>query len=135
VFRRTVHLRLKFANRSYERLAALAAELVREKVDVIAAISTSAAQAAQRATKTIPIVMVGVGDPVGAGLVTNLAQPTGNITGVSLLIEELGGKRLALLRELLRRLSRIAVVHADTQAGLAALHEMQRVAPRLALVP
>ena len=135
MFRRTVHLRLKFANRSYERLAALAAELVREKVDVIAAISTSAAQAAQRATKTIPIVMVGVGDPVGAGLVTNLAQPTGNITGVSLLIEELGGKRLALLRELLRRLSRIAVVHADTQAGLAALHEMQRVAPRLALVP
>ena len=130
---RTVHLRLKFANRSYERLAALAAELVREKVDVIAAISTSAAQAAQRATKTIPIVMVGAGDPVGAGLVTNLAQPTGNITGVSLLIEELGSKRLALLRELLPRLSRIAVVHADTQAGRAALHEMQGVAPRLAL--
>src|SRR5712691_6867255 len=77
--------------------------------------------------------MVGAGDPVGAGLVTNLAQPTGNITGVSLLIEELGSKRLALLTELLPRLSRIAVIHADTQAGRSALHEMQWVAPRLAL--
>jgi putative ABC transport system substrate-binding protein len=80
----TVTLNLSFANRNQGRLASLAQQLVAEKVDVIGAVGTEAALAARRATATIPIVMVGVGDPVRVGLVKNLGRPEGNITGVSL---------------------------------------------------
>ena len=77
----------------------LAAELVQLQVDVIVAPGTAAVRAAQYATRTIPIVMAGTADPLGQGLVPSLARPEGNITGLSLLMAELPGKRLGLLKE------------------------------------
>jgi len=93
-----------------ERLAAMAAELVAMKVDLIIAISTPAARAAQRATTTIPIVVGSVGDPVQDGFVASLSRPGGNITGTTFLGPELVPKRFALLREMLPDASRIAVL-------------------------
>lgn len=77
----------------------LATELVRLKVDVIVVSSTAGAQAAKNATTTIPIVFVGVGDPVGTGVVASLAHPGGNVTGLSNLTPELAGKQVELLKE------------------------------------
>src|SRR5215471_20755805 len=111
-----------------ERLPELAADLVRLKVDVIAASGTLAPLAVKQATDTIPIVMTASGDPLGSGLVASLARPGGNVTGMSLMVPDLGAKRLELLKELLPRLSRVAVlwnaanpysalVYKETQAG------------------
>jgi putative ABC transport system substrate-binding protein len=100
----------RFAEGNLARLPGLAAELVRLKVDVIVAGSTSAALAAKNATATIPIVMVITGDPVGSGLVTSLARPGGNLTGVTALGEELSGKRLEVLREAVPGVNRVAVL-------------------------
>jgi putative ABC transport system substrate-binding protein len=94
----------------YERLPALAAELVRLKVDVLLAVITPAALAAKDATTTIPIVLVGVGDPVGSGLVASLARPGGNVTGLSNLSPELAGKKLEFLKDVLPAVSRVAVL-------------------------
>jgi putative ABC transport system substrate-binding protein len=88
----------------------LAAELVRLKVDVITAAGTLAPLAAKRATAMIPIVMTSAGDPLGSGLVASLARPGGNVTGLSLMAPELGGKRLELLKEIRPGLSRAAVL-------------------------
>jgi len=104
--------------RQFLHLAAAAAALpavsrfalVRLKVDVIVGIGTIAPLAAKRATTTIPIVMTAAGDPLGSGLVASLARPGGNVTGMSLMAPELGGKRLELLKELLPRLARVAVL-------------------------
>jgi putative tryptophan/tyrosine transport system substrate-binding protein len=93
-----------------ERLPALAAELVRAKVDLILAEVTEASWAAQKATSTIPIVMVAVGDPVAAGLVASLARPGGNITGVSQNIVESAGKRLEMLKAMIPELGDVAVL-------------------------
>ena len=93
-----------------ERLPDLAADLVRLKVDVIVAGGTPAPLAAKRATTAIPIVMASAGDPVGSGLVASLARPGGNVTGLSLLVPELGGKRLQLLKEVVPGVSRVAVL-------------------------
>src|SRR5206468_1076949 len=82
-----------------DRLPILAAELVRLKVDVIVTSSTPAAVAAKKATTTIPIVVTGLSDPVATGLVSSLARPGGNITGITVMNEELAGKRLELLKE------------------------------------
>jgi putative tryptophan/tyrosine transport system substrate-binding protein len=90
--------------------AVLAEELVRLNVDLIVGIGTLAPLAAKRATSTIPIVMGAAGDPVGSGLVASLARPGGNVTGMSLMAPDLGGKRLELLKELLPRLARVAVL-------------------------
>jgi putative ABC transport system substrate-binding protein len=95
---------------SSDRLAALAAELVNLKVDLIVAIATPAARAAQRATATIPIVVGSVGDPVQDGLVASLSHPGGNITGTTFLGPELVSKQLALFKELLPAASRVAVI-------------------------
>jgi putative tryptophan/tyrosine transport system substrate-binding protein len=100
----------RYAENRLERLPELAADLVRLKVDVIVATGTLAPLAAKRATSTIPIVMTGAGDPLGTGLVDSLARPGGNVTGMSLMVPELGGKRLELLKELLPRLARVAVL-------------------------
>lgn len=94
-----------------DRLPALAAELVRSDVAVIVAINTPGARAAIDATKIIPIVMTVVGDPVGTGLVSSLARPEGNATGISNLGRELTQKRLQLLAEAVSGLSRLAVLH------------------------
>ena len=96
-----------------DRVAQLASELVRLKVDIImVAGGVPVIRAVMNATKTIPIVMSGVGiDPVGAGLVQSLARPGGNVTGVAILSRELGGKRLELLKEIVPKLSRVAVLY------------------------
>ena len=98
---RNVAIVRRWAEGDYDRLPALAAELVRSKIDLIATFGgTSAALAAKRATSTIPIVFTNVGDPVGSGLVTSLARPGGNLTGFSNMALELTPKRLELLCEL-----------------------------------
>jgi putative tryptophan/tyrosine transport system substrate-binding protein len=99
----------RYAENRLERLPEMAADLVRLKVDVIMAGGTLAPLAAKRATSTIPIVMTS-GDPLGSGLVANLARPGGNVTGMSLMTSDLGGKRLELLKELSPRLARVAVL-------------------------
>jgi len=100
-----------------DRLPGLAAELVRLKVDVLVAQGTSPALAAKQATKTIPIVMVYVGDPVGSGLVTSLARPGGNVTGLSVLTPDMVPKALEILKEAAPSVSRMAVWMDPTNPG------------------
>jgi putative ABC transport system substrate-binding protein len=100
----------RYAENRPERLPELAAELVRLNVEVIVATGTLGPLAAKQATSTIPIVMTASGDPLGSGLVASLARPGGNVTGMSLMAPDLGGKRLELLKELLPRLARVAVL-------------------------
>jgi ABC-type uncharacterized transport system substrate-binding protein len=100
----------RWAEGRAEPLPVLAAELVGLKVDVIVASGTLGPLAAKSATKTIPIVMASAGDPVGTGLVASLARPGGNVTGLSTLTPELGGKRLQLVKEVLPGVSRVAVL-------------------------
>jgi putative ABC transport system substrate-binding protein len=99
-----------------DRNPALAAELVRLKVDLIVAIGSAEIRSAKRATAAIPIVMVRGGDPVGSGFVASLARPGGNITGLALLRPELSGKRLELLKEIVPKLSRVAVFMSSTSS-------------------
>jgi putative ABC transport system substrate-binding protein len=109
----------RYAEGRADRFPELAAELVRLKVDIIViGGGTIILQAAKNATKTIPIVMTGVGaDPVEAGLVEGLARPGGNVTGLTLLNRELGGKRLELLKETITKVTRVAVVYDPTNPG------------------
>ena len=107
---RNVVIEYRDAEAKLERLPALAAELVALKVDVIVAPNTPAALSAKRATKTIPIVFAVAGDPVGSGLVTSLARPGGNVTGLSNLALDLVGKCLELLTQAVPGVSRIAVL-------------------------
>ncbi len=101
----------RHAEGKYDRFPDLAAELVRLKVDVIvAAGGTPAIRAAMQATKTIPIVMPVVGDPVASGLVASLARPGGNVTGLTIISPELSGKRLELLKEAFPRVTRVGVL-------------------------
>jgi putative ABC transport system substrate-binding protein len=101
------------------RLAEMAAELVRLKVDVIVTGGPTATRAAKEATSTIPIVMASDPDPVANGFVASLARPSGNITGLATLSPELGGKRLELSKEILPKLSRVAVLGTSTTPGTA----------------
>jgi putative ABC transport system substrate-binding protein len=103
----------RFAERRDERLADLAAELVQLKVDVIVAGGSAAIRAAQHATGTIPIVMAGTPDPVAQGFVTSMARPGGNTTGLSLLTEDLPGKRLEFLKEIIPQKSMPVAVLAN----------------------
>jgi len=96
---RNLKLEIRSAQGSLERLPDLAAELVRLKVDVIVAHLTPAAQAAKQATQSVPVVMAGVGDALGTGLVASLARPGGNVTGFSSAVTEIAGKSLELIRE------------------------------------
>jgi putative ABC transport system substrate-binding protein len=100
----------RYADNQFERLPELAAELVRHNVDIITAMGTLAPLAAKRATSTIPIVMTTAGDPLGSGLVTSLARPGGNVTGLSLIAPDLGGKRLELLKEVLPGVFRVGIL-------------------------
>jgi putative tryptophan/tyrosine transport system substrate-binding protein len=100
----------RYADNRLDRLPELAAELVRLNVDVIIATGTLAPLAAKRATSTIPIVMTAAGDPLGSGLVASLARPGGNVTGLSLMAPDLGGKRLELLKEVLPQVSRVGIL-------------------------
>src|SRR5262245_33589396 len=107
----------RWAQEKFDRLPDLAAELVRLKVDVIVAAGPADTRAAKEATNTIPIVMGFDNDPVGSGFVASLAHPGGNITGLSTLSPELSGKRLELLREVLPKLFRVAVLGTSIQPG------------------
>jgi putative tryptophan/tyrosine transport system substrate-binding protein len=107
------------AEGALDHLPALAAELVRLKVDVIVTGGSPTTRAAKDATVTIPIVMAQDGDPVGNGFVASLARPGGNITGLSSLFSELGGKRLELLKEIIPRLSHVAVLGTSTNPANA----------------
>jgi putative tryptophan/tyrosine transport system substrate-binding protein len=100
-----------------ERLPALAAELVRLKVDLIVTGGPTPTRAAKQATATIPIVMAQDSDPIASGFVASLARPGGNITGLSTLTPELSGKQLDLLKEILPKLSRVAVFGTSTRPG------------------
>ena len=112
-----------------ERLPALAAELVRLKVDVIVTTGPAPTRPANEATSTIPIVMTNDNDPVGNRFVASLARPGGNITGLATLSPELSGKRLELLKETVPRLSRVAVLGTSTVPGYAqALRETELAA-------
>ena len=104
-----------------DRFPELAAELVRRKVDIIVVVSTSPARAAQQATSTIPIIVAAMADPVGDGLVANLARPGGNITGNTFLGPELIGKRFGLLKEAIPGLSRVAALWHPSAYGEATM--------------
>ena len=109
----------RFADGKPDRLPALAADLVRLKVDVIVTTGPAVTRAAKEATSTIPIVMTNDSDPVGTGFVASLARPGGNITGLATLAPELSGKRLELLKETVPKLSRVAVLGSSTSSGYA----------------
>ena len=108
----------RWADGKYERLNELAAELVRLKVDIIVTTGTPGTQAAKQATTTIPIVMTAVGDAVAAGLVTSLARPGGNVTGLAIFSPEIHAKRLELLREAIPRIRRVALLLNHGNPGL-----------------
>jgi putative ABC transport system substrate-binding protein len=112
-------LESRWAEDTYERYPALAADLVRVQVDVIVAVGGAAAQAAQQATRTIPIVMSAVIDPVGSGLVPSLAHPGGNVTGLSMMAPDLVGKQLEMLKELVPGVSQVALLWNPANPGSA----------------
>jgi putative tryptophan/tyrosine transport system substrate-binding protein len=113
-----VAIEWRYSEGRADRFSELAAELVRLQVDLIVTVSTPAALAAKQATQTIPIVMVYVADPVGTGLVASVARPGTNITGVTDMAVELSGKRLALLKEAVPTLSRVAVLWNAADQGM-----------------
>lgn len=125
-------IELRAAEGRYERLPELAGELVSLKPDLLVTAATPSAIAARDATRTIPIVMIAVGDPVGTGLVSSLARPGGNLTGVSLVNVEFSGKRLQLLKEAVPSSSRVAVLwNSLNPLEVAILKETQVAAAAL----
>jgi putative ABC transport system substrate-binding protein len=124
----------RWAEGQHERLAGLAAELARLKVDVIVAAATPASRTAKAAAGAIPVVIVAVGEPVKAGLIASLARPGGNVTGLSLLTPELSGKRLELLREAMPKLAKLSVVmNPANPVSAVFLEETQIAAGKLAI--
>ena len=122
----------RYAEGKLDRLSDLAAELVSLKLDVIVTQGTPAAQAAKKATSTIPIVMATGGDAVGSGLVASLAHPGGNITGLSTLATDLNAKRLELLKEIAPKISRVAyLANPDIVPEMIGLKNLEPVAPSL----
>ena len=114
-----IAIEFRYAEEKPERLPALAAELVRLKVDVIVTGGPTATRTAKETTNTVPIVMSQDSDPVGNGFVASLARPGGNITGLATLSPELSGKRLELLKEIVPKLNRVAVLGTSTNPGNA----------------
>ena len=113
---KNILIEYRYAEGKLDRLPELAAELVSLKVDLIVT-SGPASLAAKNATKTIPIVFAGVQDPVATGLVDSLAMPGGNVTGLSILAPELGGKRLELLKEVVPKITRVAFLWGGVGPG------------------
>ena len=117
-----------------ERFPALAAECLRRKADIIAVSTTPAAQAAKNATRTIPIIMIALGDPVGTGLVDSLAQPGRNVTGMSMMVPEVAAKRLGLLKEAVPGMSRVLVLtYLDDPIAPLQVKALKDAAPSLGL--
>ena len=130
---RTVAIQYRWAEGRTERLAEIAAEFVRLKVDVIVT-GGNAAVAAKRASSVVPIVFALVDDPVGSGLVASLARPGGNVTGLSMQSTDLAGKRLALLREVVPGLRRLAIMaNVEYPAAVQEMGEIQTAAGTLGL--
>ena len=122
------------ANGNYDLVPHLADDLVQSKVDVIVADGTVATRAAKRASSILPIVMVGVADPVGSGLVANLAHPGGNVTVLTIMTADLTTKRLQLLKETIPELIRVAVLwNPDAPYSLKVIDELKAVAPSLSI--
>ena len=122
----TVNYEYRYSEGAPDRLATVVGELIRRPVDLIATFGTPPTQAAKAATTTIPIVMIGVGDPVGTGLVASLARPGGNITGNTVLSPDLGGKRLQILREAIASVSCVAyLANPDNASTVTTLAEMK----------
>ena len=119
VERKNIFIEFRYAGEKLDRLPALAAELVRLNVDVIVTAGGTSTRVAKQATTTIPIVMVQDNDPVGNGFVVSLARPGGNITGLATLAPEISGKRLELLKEIIPKLSRVAVLGTSNNPGNA----------------
>ena len=124
----------RWAEGKYDRFPDLAAELVRLKVDVIVTGGTPSTQAAMQATKTIPIVMVGTGDPLRTGLIASLARPGGNVTGLTQLGAEVAGKRLQILKDTVPNVSRVAFLrNRASPAHVPYFNELQAAARGLRL--
>ena len=129
-----VVIEYRWAEGNYERFPGLIAELIGLKVDVIVTAGTPAALAVKRATTTIPVVMIAVGDPVGTGLIASLARPGGNVTGLTSIAADLEGKRLELLREVIPRLTRLSVLwNPASTFQVVAEREARAAAQRLQL--
>ena len=127
-----ISIELRNAAGHNERLPALADELLKLKVDVIVAVNTPAAQAAKKATKTVPVVMMRVADPVRSGLVASLARPGGNITGLSFMPEALGPKGVELLHEMLPKITRMAALYQGNNPGAVIIvDDVQRKGSKL----
>ena len=120
----------RWAEGKSDRYPTLAADLVRVEVDVIVAVGGAASKAAQQATKTIPIVMSLVNDPLGSGLVPSLAHPGGNVTGISLMAPDLVGKQLEVLKEIVPQASRMALLRNPTNPASAPQLREAEVAAR-----
>ncbi len=130
----TIAIEWKWGDDQFDTLSGLAADLVRSNVDVIVTGGTSATKALKTATRTIPIVMAIVGDPVAAGLVDSLSRPGGNATGFSIVAPELGTKRLEFLKEIVPNLSSIAVLsNAKNPQSEIEMKEMQAAAQAMGL--
>jgi putative ABC transport system substrate-binding protein len=131
---RTITIEWKWGDNQLDTLPGLAADLVRSNADVIVTVGTPAAKALKATTRTIPIVMALVGDPIAAGLVDNLARPGGNATGFSIVAPELGTKRLELLKEIVPNLSSIAVLsNTNNPQSKIEMKEMQTAAQAMGL--
>jgi len=129
---KNIVIEIRYAEGKVDRLPALAAELVRLKVDIIFTVTTPGVLAAKKASETIPIVFAGAGDPVRGALVTSLARPGGNITGLSIFSGELDGKRMELLKETFPKVARVAYLWDPSTPGTG-LRGMQAAAPALGL--
>jgi len=116
---KNIHIEIRFAEGKADRLPDLATELVRLKVDALHAQSTPVIFALKQATKTIPIVFNGSSDPIATGIVASLAHPGGNITGVTLMASDLWPKRLELLKQVAPKLSKVAMLWNNSNAGMA----------------
>ena len=126
---KNIVIEYRWAEGKFDRLPDLAADLVRLNVEVIVTGGSTSTGAAKKVTTTIPIVMAQVNDPVGSGFVASLARPGGNMTGLSTLAPEISGKQLELLKEIVPRLSRVAVFGTSTILGNAqALREVELAA-------
>jgi len=131
---RNIAYEYRWAEGIPDRLVELAKELVDLKVDVITTLATPAALAAKNVTKTVPIVFMGVGDPIGAAVVPSLSHPGGNVTGISVLGTELSGKRLEILKEIVPNAAPVAMFWNDTNPGMVLrAREAQNAADRLDL--
>jgi putative tryptophan/tyrosine transport system substrate-binding protein len=126
---KNIVIEYRYGEGKFDRLPELAAELVRLKVDIIVTAGPSATRPAKNATDTIPIVMTQDSDPIANGFIASLARPGGNVTGLFTLAQELSGKRLELLKEIVPKFSRVAVIGTSTIPGNAqALKETQLAA-------